>query len=210
MASRTDVRRRWVVDRQQLLILVVAAVMVGSFVLLVLWPKRRELSALGDAVELERGVVGQKLLASQKGVYVSARIPSLRKAQTLVYQRLPVDPDAAGFLQKVAECVAREPLVTHEVKRTSGMPTASAPAPAVPVCLRLAGPFDAVYRCMADIEGLDRLSRVRRVSFLKSGERGGVVAEAEILVYYLPASEPRAVPVAPAGDGREDVEAANG
>ncbi|MBE3123308.1 MAG: hypothetical protein IMZ65_00720 [Planctomycetes bacterium] len=208
MASRTDIRRRWVVDRQQLLILVVAAVMVGSFLLLVLWPKRRELSALGDAVELERGVVGQKLLASQKGVYVSARIPSLRKAQTLVNRRLPLDPDTAGFLQKVAECVAKEPLVTHEVKRTSGTPTASAPA--VPVCLRLTGPFDAVHRCVADIEALERLNRVRRVSFLKAGDGGCVVAEAEILVYYLPAPEPKAVPAAPAGGGREDVEAANG
>lgn len=206
MAPRPDLRQRWAVDRQQLIILIVATVMVASFTLLVLWPKRREMFDLGEAVERERDLVSQKLLASQRGVYVSARIPSVRRAQGLITRRLPYEPEAAPFLQTVAECVAQEPLVTHEMQQTEAR--AEGPAPAIGIRLKLTGPFDAVYRCMAAIEGLERLARFRRVHLAKSGDGGHVVAEADFLVYYLPDEEPK--PAASARGAETDAKAVRG
>ena len=71
MMWRSGLCKRWAVDRQQLIIVLVAAVMVGSFILLVLWPKQRELSALGAVLDHERGLVDQKVSASREGVYSS-------------------------------------------------------------------------------------------------------------------------------------------
>jgi Tfp pilus assembly protein PilO len=176
------------VDRHQVVILVVGAVMVGSFVLLVLWPRQRELSALGEAVAQERSEVNQKVMASREGVYVSARMPSLRQAQGLLARRLPTEPHVGEFLQMVADCVAAEPRVRHDVQKCEAIVVAG-PAPSVPVRLRLVGPVDAVYRCLAGIEGLERLNRFRRVHFTASEDGAEVSAEAEILVYYLPGEE---------------------
>ena len=208
MATYAGQHKRWAVDRQQLLILLVGAVMVGSFCLFVLWPKQCELTALGVALEQERGLVNQKVVTSREGVYVSARIPSLRMAKDLCERRLPTEPHVADFLRMVAECVATEPGVTHEIQR--GETTrASAPSLAVPITLRLAGPLEAVYRCLARIECLERLNRVSRAHIAAGSGPGHVVAETEILVYYLPA-DGDAAPRTTAGADRQQTEAASG
>ena len=60
VAGRSTNRKRWAVDRQQLLILIVGAVMVSSFVLLVFWPQQRQLSALfWNAVERGQSVLAR-------------------------------------------------------------------------------------------------------------------------------------------------------
>jgi len=185
------------VDRHQLVILLMASVMVGSFVLLVLWPRHRELSALGHAVAQERSLVNQKVQTSREGVYVLARMPGLRQAQGFLARRLPPEPRVADFLQMVADLVALEPTVGHEVQKAEPK-VAAGLAPAVPVRLRLCGPVDAVYRCLAGIESLERLNRFRGVHFMASDDGKQISAEAEILVYYLPPDEPRAVEAAAA------------
>jgi hypothetical protein len=188
--------QRWAVDRQQLLILLVGAVMLASFVLFVLWPKERELSALDEAVEQERGLVSQKVVTSNEGLYVSARIPGLRRAMDLCERRLPAEPREPEFLRMVAECVAAEPAVVYEVQRAEN-PVPATPAPAAILTLRLTGPAEAVYRCLVRIEGLERLNRVRHARIGTGPAPGQVVARAEILVYYLPADEARAAPKQP-------------
>jgi len=211
VAARSSSRKRWAVDRQQFLILLVAAVMMTSFVLLVCWPQQRELTALDQTLEHERDVVSQKVLASNEGVYVSARIPGLRMAQGVFGRRLPSDPRVAEFLGAVAERVADEPDVTHEIERGETLPAGlPGPVSAVPLRLRLTGPFDGVYRCLAAIEALERLSCFRRVRCVKSENAGCVVAGAEIVVFYLPESDQQTGPGGRASDGKQDTRQARG
>lgn len=200
MPSRATLNKRLAVDRQQLLILLIAAVMAGSFFLLVLWPKQRELASLGSEVSRQRDLVHQKVVTSQEGVYVSARVSSLRKAQARLAEWLPEEPRLAEFLHAVTEQVQAEPGVAHEIERLDG--EAPKPAPAVPLLLRLTGPFEGVHRCLAGIERLERLNRVQRVHFWRADDRGQVVAEAEVLVYYL---SPEALPGANAARQAGDV-----
>lgn len=194
MAQRMVMRKRWAVDRQQLLILLAAAVMLASFLLLVLWPKQQELSELGTAVTRERELVSQKVRASREGVYVSARLSAMRQTQAALDRRLPEDPGIAEFIQTVAECVEAEPGVTHEVER--GEANSSGQAPAMPIRLRLTGAADGVHRCMARIESLARLNRFRQVRVRRADDTGRITAEAEVLVYYLPHAAPTAAPAA--------------
>ena len=187
VGHRPSARKRLAIDRQQLLILLVAAVMSGSFFLLVLWPKQKELSALASAVERERALVKQKVRTSREGVYVTVRVASLRKAGVALLRRVPAEPELASFLEQVARCVSGEPLIRHEVERMEAEPPKGAPA--MPIRLRLAGPFEAVYRCLGAIEGLERLTWFRRLEIRRADEEGGVAAEVEVLVYYLPVSQ---------------------
>ncbi len=184
MTDAKPTTRRWAVDRQQLLILVVASVMVGSFVLFILWPRHRELANLDHAVRQQRWLLSQRVAASHEGMYVSARIPGLRKMQGRLERRLPTGPQVADFLQMMNTALADIPSVRHEVTRSGDAPTESWPC--VPLCLRLRGPFEAVYRSLGAIERLERLSRFRRVAFTRTGDRGEVLAEAELVIYYLP------------------------
>jgi len=184
---RPSARKRLAIDRQQLLILLVAAVMIGSFFLLVVWPKQKELSALESAVGRERTFVKQKVRTSREGVYVTVRVAGLRKAGGALLRRVPAEPELASFLEQAARCVAEEPLVRHEVERIEADPPKGTPA--IPIRLRLAGPFEAVYRCLGAIEGLERLTRFRRTEIRRADEEGGVAAEVEVLVYYLPVSQ---------------------
>ncbi|MBL7139415.1 MAG: hypothetical protein ISS74_00750 [Planctomycetes bacterium] len=183
-STNAGLRRRWAVDRRQLLILLVAAVMLASFGLFVLWPKHEELTRLGMAVGNERCLLTQRVSASHEGVLVSARIPSLRKARDSIERRLPGEPNVAEFLRMLDVCVARTPTVTQEVARSAVPYTGGTPA--IGLCLMLKGPFLDVYRAVAGIEGIERLSRFRRLRVSQADAGGNVVAEAEILIYYLP------------------------
>jgi Tfp pilus assembly protein PilO len=179
----SNLKRRLTIDRQQLLILLIAAVMVGSFCLLVLWPKHCELSDLGTVVARERDMVSEKARASQDGLYVSARLSALRQVQDHLMDRLPDEPRLAEFLQSVAECVQAEPGVTHEIERTEAAPAGRLAV--VPIRLRLAGPYDGVHRCLGSIENLQRVNRFRHMQINRSTDDGHVVATAEILVFHL-------------------------
>ena len=133
-------------------------------------------------------MVNEKVRTSQDGLYVSARLAALRRVQDRLTERLPDEPRLAEFLQAVDDCVKAEPGVTHEIQRTAS--AADGHVAAVPVRLRLAGPYEGVYRCLAGIERLERLTRFQRVHVARSEDGKGVVAEAEILVYHLvPAKE---------------------
>ncbi|MFO8015437.1 MAG: hypothetical protein R6X20_19305 [Phycisphaerae bacterium] len=184
MTDAQPTPRRFAIDRQQLLILLVASVMVGSFALFILWPRHRELADLDHAVSQQRWLLSQRVAASQEGMLVSARIPGLRKAQGRIERCLPRGPDVAGFLQMMNAALAEMPAVSHEVTRSGEAESGSRPS--VPLCLRLRGPFEEVYRSLGAIERLERLSRFRRVRFTRTGANGEVLAEAQLVIYYLP------------------------
>ena len=197
MASMAGLRKHWAVDHQQLLIVLVSAVMVGSFVLLVFWPKQQQLSDLGSEVSRQRELVNLKVRNSQEGLYVSARVAALRGVQDRLERCLPEDARLAEFLESVGECVRAEKGLTHEIQRAepesaglaAASPSRAGSAPAEVVRLRLTGPFEAVYRCVAQVESLDRLNLVRCLHMKRLDDTGQVAAEAEIHVYYLPAEE---------------------
>lgn len=186
-------------DRHQVLILVLGAVMLASFVLLVLWPKQRELSAVGSAVERERDLVEQKVLAARTGQYMMAQIPELRKIGPAVERRLPPEPRILEFLQALAEQVDADPQLVYEVHCEEGL--VSGPVPAVSLQLRLQGSFASVQRAIAAIERSPRLCQFRRTRLARV-EGGQVQAEAEVVVYYLPPHGAPAQPVATAGEDR--------
>jgi len=207
VTERATVRKRWAVDRQQLLILLVAAVMAASFLLLVLYPQQRELAALRAAVTRQRELVNQMVITSRDGLYVSARTAALRQIQDRLDRRLPSDPRVAEFLRQIDECVRAEPGVTHEVQRSN---VASAgPAPAAAIHLQLTGPFDAVYRCLARIEMLERLNHFHRLGLKRLPRADAVVADADVLLYYLPA-EAEASPEATAPPQEIESDSVNG
>jgi Tfp pilus assembly protein PilO len=183
VATTASIKRRLAVDRQQLLILLMAAVMAGSFCLLVLWPKHCELQTLGAIVDRERSLVSEKMQTRQDGLYVSARLSALRRIQDQLAARLPNDPQLDEFLMRVADCVAAQPGVTHEIAITDT--TLEGRASAIPIRLRLAGPFAGVQQCLAAIEQLDRLSRFRRVHLTRADDSGQVAADAELVIYHL-------------------------
>jgi len=183
VADAKQPRRRWAVDRRQLLILVVASVMVGSFALFVLWPEYRELATLDHAVRQWRWLLSQHGATRREGLFVSARIPELRKAQGRIERRLPRGPQVADFLQRMNTALAETPAVSHEVTRSGAAEAGSIPS--VPLCLRLKGPFEAVYRGLGAVERLQRLSRFRRVRFSRTETDGQVLAEAALVIYYL-------------------------
>lgn len=207
MTEPTHNRRRWAIDRQQLLILVVASVMVGSFVVFILWPRHQELADLDHAVRQQRWLLSQRVAASHEGMFVSARIPGLRKAQAHMEHRLPHGPEVANFLQMMHTALADMPQMSHEVTRSGEAGTGSRPS--VPLCLRLRGPFEAVYRGLGAIERLQRLNRFRRVRFTRSGDDGEVLAEAEVVIYYLPdnqSADENGPGLAPASAGRPETD----
>jgi len=194
-------KRRWAISRWQLLILLVAAVMGGSFFVFVLWPRQEELAVLGSAVARERHQVNCNVMVNQEGMFLTARIPGLRQAAAQLDQWLPTEPALAEFLQAVAQEVAAEPQVTREVERAELRPCGDVQA--VPLRLRLTGPFDAVQRCIARIEGLDRLCHVRSLRLTRVAPDGNVCAETEWLVYYLPAGSPVAAAAQTSEPGSE-------
>jgi Tfp pilus assembly protein PilO len=191
--SRT-VKKRWAIDRQQLVILLAAAVMLTSFLLLVAWPRMGELQNLGWILTHERQVVNEKVRVSQDGLYVSVRLAALRRMGDRLEERLPDDPHLAEYLQSIDNCVQSESGVTYDIQLAT--PVIDDAVVTVPIRIRLIGPYEGVYRSLAAMERQDRITKIQNVRMYRAEEGKDVVAEAEIHIYHMPSPEVSSVPSA--------------
>jgi|WetSurMetagenome_2_1015567.scaffolds.fasta_scaffold90574_3 hypothetical protein len=187
VSSGSAIKRRWAIDRQQLLILLATAVMLTSFCLLVVWPRHCELQDLGWILTHERERVSEKVRMSQDGLYVSARLAALRGLGDRLEDRMPDEPRLAEYLQVIDDSVRAEAGVTYDIQLAPvGIDAAVA---TVPIRLRLVGPYEGVYRSLAAMERQERLTRFEHVRVHRSEGGKEVVAEVEIRIYHLPSTE---------------------
>jgi len=170
-------------ERQQIAICVVAAAMVGGFVLLRYLPLRKRIEIVEQA-KVER------MLAVTKGQAQSKQLPVLEeqllKLQHSIgnYQaRIPQQRELGVFLRKIADLMNE-----HNLKEQVIAPAEEVEAEelnCIPVNIQCKGKLAQVFEFCRQLQALDRLVRVEQVKLTNDTDFGGeVTMETRTVVYY--------------------------
>lgn len=170
-------------ERQQITICVVAAAIVGGFLLLRYLPLRKRI----EIVEQARA---EWMLAVTKGQAQSKQLPVLEeqllKLQRSIgnYQaRIPQQRVLGVFLRKIANLMNE-----HNLKEQVIAPakeTETEELSCIPVSIKCKGKLAQVFEFCKQLQALDRLVRVEQVTLTNdSGFSGELTLETRAVIYY--------------------------
>ena len=170
-------------ERQQIAICVVAAVMIGGFVLFRYLPLRKKMKAIRQAHAAQ-------MLAIAKASAESQQIPpgreQLLQLQTAVenYERqVPAQRELGVFLHRIAKLMnehnLREQLIQLDKEIKAGELNC------IPVNMQCKGELSQIFEFYRGVQGLDRLVRIEHVKLVNNGDFSGeVIMQTKAVIYY--------------------------
>jgi Tfp pilus assembly protein PilO len=190
----------WRPDRNQLLTAGLAVALLGCFVGLVYLPNSRAAQAAARTLQERQAELAERMTQVRQLPELVDRVARMEPEYAANLARIPSEPRVAEFLRQVADTLVAENIAKREV-----VPQGERAAQGfmeMPVDIRFEAPFAAVYRVLARLEALERVSRVEslRLSSVPDG-KGIVHVEMKIVVFHSSPSGQEAVKSA-AGPGK--------
>ena len=171
------------IQRQQLVIYVIAGSIVFAFVLFRYMPLRRKILAI------EQVKTGQTLVIA-KGAADGKQLPLLEE-QLLKLQgelgnyeaSMPDQRDLGGFLHRIADLMKEHSLTDQVI--TPGEEVRAEEFNCIPVSMRCDGELSQISEFYRRLQALDRLVRIEQVKFTNDNSYSGQVSmETNVVVYY--------------------------
>ncbi len=171
------------IQRQQLVIYVIAGSIVFAFVLFRYMPLRRKILAI------EQVKTGQTLVIA-KGVADGKQLPLLEE-QLLKLQgelgdyeaSIPGQRDLGEFLHRIADLMKEHSLTDQVI--TPGEEVRAEEFNCIPVSMRCDGELSRISEFYRQLQALDRLVRIEQVKFTNDNSYSGQVSiETDVVVYY--------------------------
>ncbi len=171
------------IQRQQLVIYVIAGSIVFAFVLFRYMPLRRKILAI------EQVKTGQTLVIA-KGVADGKQLPLLEE-QLLKLQgelgdyeaSIPGQRDLGEFLHRIADLMKEHSLTDQVI--TPGKEVKADEFICIPVSMLCDGELSRISEFYRRLQALDRLVRIEQVKFTNDNSYSGQVSmEMDIVVYY--------------------------
>ena len=159
------------------------AAVTAGFLFLATGAQIERISDLKDQIADER----EELTASQKSPQSIARLQGEVRVLTVATanfeEQIPKKPDVGTLLQKLAWFTQSRNLRPESIK--PGEPAAYAEVTALPILMRVRGPFPAIFALVKEIEQMPRLTQVERFVVTKDeNEEAAVSAELAFKVFF--------------------------
>jgi Tfp pilus assembly protein PilO len=175
----------WFRERQQIMICVLAAAMVGGFVLFRYLPLQKKIKAAEQKRTAQR-------LAITKASVESGQLPVL-KEQLLKLQRsigdyeanVPRHRNLGGFLQRIANLMNEHNLKEQVI--APGEEIEMNGLSCIPVNMQCTGKLRQMFEFYKRVQGLDRLVRIEQVKLVNDSDFSGEVSmQTKAIIYYRP------------------------
>ncbi|MBN2584339.1 MAG: type 4a pilus biogenesis protein PilO [Planctomycetes bacterium] len=169
--------------RSQWITVVVALVMVASFVAVFYIPNARKLGAAETSLKEAEADLQEKLMRSKD-------LPVLRdevRAMEVGYQRdlarIPAEPRTPEFLEAVTAIMKEADIGQREVLPQA--PRVRTEYVEQPISISFEAPFDAAHEVLTRIETMDRITRVESLEMVSTPEaEGDVRVKLSVVVFY--------------------------
>jgi len=176
-------------DKQQVLICIVGAAMIGGFVLFRYLPLRQRIRAV------ERAIAAQSV-AARKAWAQSGQLPVLRehlaKLEKTVgdYEaKVPGRRNLGGFLHRIAGLMNEHNLKDQLVQ--PGKEIQAEGLNCIPVSMKCEGRLEQVFNFFTSLQALDRLIRIEQIDLSnQNGFSGEVSMHTEAVIYYVEGTKP--------------------
>lgn len=178
-------------EKQQLLICVLAAVMVGGFVLLRYLPLGRKMQTLEDARADHKVAITKTCIQSGQLPSLKDQLEQLQEEVGNYEAKIPAQRDLGVFLQSLTNLMNEQKLTEQLIK--PGAESQAETLSCIPVNMQCKGSLIRIYEFFDALQKLDRLVRIKKVELTNDKDFSGRVSmKAETVIYYRKDTERQA------------------
>ncbi len=175
-------------ERKQIIILVVAGVMVGGFVLLRYLPLRRERRAVMQAKAAQAFVLNKASLESSQFFTIRERLANIQKTAAKFEANVPAGRNLGGFLQEIANLMNELGLSEQQVQ--PGQETKTNNLNCIPVSMKCKGSLGQIFEFYKRVQTMDRLIRIEQVTLKNDNNFSGELSmQTKGIIYYRTKAE---------------------
>ncbi len=169
--------------KQQVLILIAAAVLVAGFVIFRYLPMHRKDAALKQERVSQAGLAERAQAAEAEMPNLQAQLDELEDRLADFDFKIPYDTQLGQFLGRVAALMDEHKLTEQQIaphkEIESGLLVCT------PVTMKCRGRLDQIRRFCRSLQGLDRAVRIEKFRLVNDSEyKGQLRMEAEAVIYH--------------------------
>ena len=170
-------------ERQQIVICVVAAAMIGGFVLFRYLPLRRRLQSVKQAHAAQMVAISKVSAESQQIPTIREQLLQLQMAVENYERQIPVQRELGEFLQRIANLMNEHNLREQLIQ--PGNEVKAGELNCIPVNMQCKGGLSQIFEFYRRVQGLDRLVRIEHVKLVNDGGFSGeVIMQTKVVIYY--------------------------
>lgn len=172
-------------ERQQIVILCVAGVMLTGFVLLRYLPLRKQLKAIEQRQAEEKIVIDRSQHQLEQLPGLTEQLMSLQKKFENYQANLPSQRQLGTFLHKIADLMDKHNL--REQLTQPGKEIQADNLKCIPVNIHCKGKLTQIFKFFKSLQNLDRMVRIEQVKFINDSDyTGDVQLRTKAIIYYRP------------------------
>lgn len=173
-----------ITDRRSLLWSLAIIAGTAGFLWFVTRSQASHMTALQAAIEQEREELADGQKSPQSIARLGEEVDALGAKTENFKARIPADSELGEFLQKLSQAAETHGLRPDSIK--PGDPEVYAEITALPIAMRVRGPFTAVFALIKELEAMPRLSQIDRLTTVSDEGAGGVVSvELDFKIFFL-------------------------
>lgn len=170
-------------DRSQVVVIGVAAAMLGCFIGLICVPDHQAEVRVGAELAEARKQLADKMLEINALPEVAKKVGGLKLKHAQHLARVPADPRLPEFLGVVANILKEEKGVT-QIELVPQKPKATPTYCELPISIGFESSYVSVFRTLMQLESLTRVNHVRSLSLKAIPQgKGRVQVKMEVTVY---------------------------
>ncbi len=171
------------IEKKQAGICVLAAVLVGGFVLFRYLPLQRRAQVVEHARAAQRLSITESQTRSEQLSLLSDQLLELRREVGDYDAHIPTERASGAFLQKLSEMMNKYSLADQDI--TPSKESENGELHCISMNLQCKGRLEQVFGFCRELRSMDRLVRVERVGLANdSSFNGEVTLQTDVVVFY--------------------------
>jgi Tfp pilus assembly protein PilO len=170
-------------EKQQIIILCLAAAMLGGFVLFRYLPLSRKIKAVEQTKAAQRLVITQAQYQREQLPAMRKQLPQLQKTLENYSANIPSQRNLGTFLHRIADLMDE-----HKLKEQSAQPGEELQVgdlKCIPIDIRCKGKLTQVFKFYKSLQNLDRLVQIEQVKLVNDSDFSGEVSlQTKAIIYY--------------------------
>ena len=170
-------------EKQQLVIVIIAALIVGGFVFLRYLPLNKKIARIQQTQQQQLSLIEKAAAEKAKIIDLQEQKDSLLALLNNYDRNIPVGRDIGGFLQEIADMMNAAGLAEQLVE--PGQEQQGEKLISIPVNMQCKGRFEQIFSFFQSLNNLDRQIRIEDIKLTNSGGYDGLVQmQTSAVIYY--------------------------
>ncbi len=172
-----------VLERKQIIILIVAAAGFGAFVLFRYIPVRKQLNEVNVIRQEQNQVIAKGLSDKEQLILFEEELQKLRDKLENYEKNVPTQKDLGSFLKEIAALMENNNLKDQAIQPLEEVKADTLTC--IPVNMEGRGSLSEIYEFYKNLQELDRKIRIKQVKLENSNDfDGDIKMKTEIVIYY--------------------------